>query len=107
LGSIKGEEFHEKLNEYWLSKGILWYGTNCLVAYRIHVVSQSYRACCVACCLPLPTSYSILSCIVLRQWTLWPVSPSSCNDTEGQYCSGPLKEGSADAKLAFIWHIIV
>jgi hypothetical protein len=23
LGSIKGEEFHEKLNEYWLSKGIL------------------------------------------------------------------------------------
>jgi hypothetical protein len=33
LGSIKGEEFHEKVKDYWLPKRIP-HGTNCLVPYK-------------------------------------------------------------------------
>jgi hypothetical protein len=87
LGSIKGEEFIEKLSDCWPRGATA--GAASSVAYHSRRLTQLSHA------------------LSVRDCALRSMSSCSRNDAEGQYCSGPLKGGNTDAKLTFICHIIV
>jgi hypothetical protein len=83
----------------WLPKRIPRHGTNLLVTLCVMLG--------IVPCVLHTVADVLLNSLMHCPTTVSTVSPSFCNDTEGQYCSGPLKGGSADAKLAFILHIVV